>query len=156
MQEATFEEGLARILAKDGRYHAEGYFFVREALEHTQKSVSRGIRSGLYDPVAREKHVKGQELLAGIREFALQQFGPMAITVFEEWGIHNCRDFGEIVFNMVDIGLLKKTANDSRADFDGGYDFEQAFRKPFLPANKTLHVDRTEPTTPAQAPGNKN
>ena len=60
----------------------------------------------------------------------------MALTVFEEWGIHNCRDFGEIVFNMVNHGLLKKTEEDSLADFEGGYDFEEAFRKPFLPTGK--------------------
>jgi uncharacterized repeat protein (TIGR04138 family) len=60
----------------------------------------------------------------------------MTVTVFEEWGIHNCRDFGEIVFNMVDIGLLAKTEKDSRADFQDGYEFDEAFRAPFRPASK--------------------
>jgi uncharacterized repeat protein (TIGR04138 family) len=60
----------------------------------------------------------------------------MTMTVLEEWGVRNCRDFGEIVFNMVEIGLLAKTEKDTREDFDGGYEFEEAFRKPFLPANK--------------------
>ena len=56
----------------------------------------------------------------------------MAITLLEEWGIHNCQDFGDIVFNMVDVGWLAKTEQDSRADFQGGYDFQEAFRKPLL------------------------
>jgi uncharacterized repeat protein (TIGR04138 family) len=78
-------------------------------------------------------HVSGQELLSGIREFALRQFGPMALTVLEEWGVKRCEDFGEIVFNMIESGLLAKTAEDSRDDFKGGYDFMEAFREPFLP-----------------------
>ena len=129
MHEISFDETLEAIRAKDPRYHRDAYLFVREALDHTQKIGTRENRE-------KPRHVSGQELLAGIREFALAQFGPMTLTVFEEWGIHNCRDFGEIVFNMVEIGLLAKTEKDSRADFQEGYDFNEAFRKPFLPSDK--------------------
>ncbi len=79
------------------------------------------------------RHVTGQELLDGLRQHALLQFGPMAITVFEEWGIRTCQNFGEIVFNMVEIGLLAKTEKDSRDDFQNGYDFTEAFCKPYWP-----------------------
>jgi uncharacterized repeat protein (TIGR04138 family) len=129
MHEATFDEGLELILAKDTRYHRDAYFFLREALDHTQKSIVKENRGQM-------RHVTGQELLGGIREFTLSQFGPMAITLLEEWGIRNCRDFGELVFNMIEVKLLAKTDQDSLVDFDGGYDFEEAFRKPFLPATK--------------------
>jgi len=129
MQELNFDHTLELIRAKDSRYEADAYHFVREALEHTQKQVTRQNRS-------QPRHVSGQELLEGIRDFALSQFGPMAIMVFEEWGVKNCEDFGEIVFNMVEIGLLGKTETDSRADFQKGYDFETAFRKPFLPTSR--------------------
>jgi uncharacterized repeat protein (TIGR04138 family) len=60
----------------------------------------------------------------------------MAVTVLEEWGIRNSRDFGEIVFNMVEIELLAKTENDNRDDFSHGYDFTDAFRKPFWPLSR--------------------
>jgi uncharacterized repeat protein (TIGR04138 family) len=129
MHEATFEEDLERILKQDVRYQRDAYFFVREALDHTQKGIVKENRG-------QARHVTGQELLAGIREYGLGQFGPMTVMVFEEWGIRNCRDFGEIVFNMVESGLLAKTDRDSRADFESGYDFEEAFRKPFLPLNR--------------------
>jgi uncharacterized repeat protein (TIGR04138 family) len=129
MHEATFEEDLERILAKDTRYQRDAYFFVREALDHTQKAIVK-------EHHGQPRHVSGQELLAGIRDYALAQFGPMVITVFEEWGIRTCRDFGEIVFNMVESGLLAKTDRDSRTDFEGGYEFEEAFRKPFLPLTR--------------------
>lgn len=131
MQEVTFEETLEQILAKDPRYQRDAYLFLREALDYTQKLVGKENSSKV-------RHVTGQELLDGIRQFALEQFGPMTLTVFEEWGVRNCSDFGELVFNMLEIGLLAKTEKDSRADFQGGYDFEDAFRKPFLPSGKTI------------------
>jgi uncharacterized repeat protein (TIGR04138 family) len=97
MQEVSFEEVLALILLKDPRYHRDAYLFVREALDHTQKGLSRQEKGEV-------RHVSGQELLAGIREFALAHYGPMTMMVLGEWGIHHCRDFGEIVFNMVETG----------------------------------------------------
>ena len=142
MQEVTFEQALEQILAKDPRYQRDAYLFLREALDHAQKLV--GQENG-----GKVRHVTGQELLEGIRQFALEQFGPMTLTVFEEWGVRQCSDFGEIVFNMLEIGLLAKTEKDSRADFAGGYDFEDAFRKPFLPAGKRP-VEPAE-TRPARA-----
>jgi len=120
---------LDEMLAKDRRYSREVYLFLREALDFTQKIVGKE-KCGVV------RHVSGQELLNGIREFALQQFGPMAVTVFEEWGVRNCSDFGEIVFNMVESGLLAKTETDTRDDFKNGYDFTDAFRKPFWPQSK--------------------
>ena len=143
MQELTFEEALEKVLAKDMRYHRDAYLFVRDALDHTRKRIgkenpdSRGhLGPETKRPRGQERHVTGPELLEGIRQQALDGFGPMAMTVFEEWGVHSCRDFGEIVFNLVEIGQFSKTDEDRRTDFDGGYDFADAFRKPFLPASK--------------------
>lgn len=132
MHEANFDEGIDLIAQKDPRYRREAYVFVRDALDYTKKATSR--REGV--PMTDNEHVTGQELLAGIREYALAQFGPMVITVLEEWGITRCEDFGEIVFNVVEAGLFSKTETDSRADFQNGYDFDDAFRKPFLPQSK--------------------
>jgi uncharacterized repeat protein (TIGR04138 family) len=129
MQEINFDEAVEQILAKDSRYTRDAYLFVREALDYTQKVVGKETRGAI-------RHVSGQELLDGIRRFALNQFGPMVVTVFEEWGVHNCRDFGEIVFNMVESSLLAKTEKDTRTDFQNGYDFTEAFRKPFWPQGK--------------------
>jgi uncharacterized repeat protein (TIGR04138 family) len=143
MQDADFDAAVNLIRTKDPRYGADAYEFMREALEHTQTGIPR-------DPHGRACHVTGQQLLAGIREYALARFGPMAMTVLEEWGIHTCPDFGEIVFNMIDQGLLAKTAQDSRADFADGYEFGRAFREPFLPSSKLPPPKRGE--KPATAP----
>ena len=148
MQELTFEEALEKILATDTRYHRDAYLFVRDALDHTRKLIAKESPAPreAFDPETekprgQDRHVTGPELLEGIRQQAFGEFGPMAITVFEEWGVRCCRDFGEIVFNLVEIGQFSKTAEDRRTDFDGGYDFTDAFRKPFLPASK-LNTDQ--------------
>ncbi len=134
MQSLNFDEVLQRITRQDRRYHREAYLLLREALDYTQKRLGESKRS---EP----RHVSGQELLAGIRDYVLEQYGPMAKMVLHEWGIRSCEDFGEMVFNMVDHGLLSKTESDSRNDFKGGFDFDEAFSKPFRP--------RTQPGTPA-------
>ncbi len=135
MQAASFEEILEQILTKEPRYHRDAYLFLRDALDYTRRMVEREHKAEKASKrsLQQEQHVSGQQLLAGIRELALETFGPMTITVFEEWGIHACDDFGEMVFIMVESRLLKKTEKDSRDDFQKGYDFDEVFRKPFLP-----------------------
>jgi len=129
MQEINFDEVVERLYGQDPRFSRDAYHFTREALDYTQKLISRENKGAV-------RHVTGQELLEGIRQFALQQYGPMTMTVLEEWGVNNCRDFGEIVFNMVESGLLAKTEKDTREDFRKGYDFTDAFGKPYWPQNK--------------------
>jgi uncharacterized repeat protein (TIGR04138 family) len=129
MQESSFEEIIDRIVQTDPRFQRDAYQFVREALDFTQKKLVKTPRN---EP----RHVTGQELLNGIRECALAQFGPMTLMVLNEWGVNRCEDFGEIVFNMVESGLLAKTKRDDRADFRTGYDFKEAFQLPYLPATK--------------------
>ena len=130
MQTQSFEDAVEQIVAKDPRYEREAYFFVREALDHTQRMIGKAPKKNEI------RHVSGQELLNGIREYALQQFGPMTLTVLEAWGVKCCEDFGELVFNMVETRLLARTERDSRDDFKNGYDFHAAFRKPYLPSRK--------------------
>ena len=77
------------------------------------------------------RHVNGGELLDGIRDLALNRFGPMAKTVFQQWGVERTEDFGEIVFQLVEQGLLGKTEADKRSDFARGYDFDDTFVRDF-------------------------
>lgn len=107
---------LRRIQEKDRRYSPEAYRFIFEALDFTLKKGGR--RGG---------HVTGRDLLEGIRGYATEQFGGLAPLVFRQWGVHRTEDFGEIVFNLVDAGLMGKTDADSKDDFRNGYDFDEAF-----------------------------
>lgn len=122
----SFQETVRIICKKDARYHPDAYEFMVEALDVTVKEINRRQPD-------HPRHVTGKELLEGIKEFALDEFGPLAFTVFSEWGIHATEDFGEIVFNLVDAGRLGKTETDSRDDFKQVYSFNEVFVKPFEP-----------------------
>lgn len=123
----TFDEAVALIRQRDPRFDAGAYIFIREVLDFTVEHLDKP----LHGP---ERNVTGQELLECIRLYALQEFGPLARRVFSEWGIERTEDFGDIVFNLVEQGVLGKTPRDSKNDFRNGYDFTQAFTAPFLPS----------------------
>ena len=79
----------------------------------------------------RQRHVTGQELLGGLKDFTREQFGPMAMTVLGHWGIHATEDIGEIVFNLADNKLLARTAQDTKEDFKAVFDFKDVFDKEY-------------------------
>ena len=110
-----FYSTVENICQADARYKTDGYEFLMQALHFTQQHFKR------------QGHVSGQELLEGVRLYAIEQFGPMAKTVLAHWGIHATVDIGNMVFNMTENKLLSKTDNDSIDDFKTGYDFQDAF-----------------------------
>src|SRR3954447_24083119 len=121
---------LEEMVRRDPRYAYEAYEFVFAALAHTQKLLGRAPQQPPEEPLEEEEvvehHVSGPELLNGIRDLALREFGLMARTVFRMWGINRTGDFGEIVFNLIEANLMSKTDEDCRADFVGVYDLDQA------------------------------
>jgi len=126
MQKIGFTEALDSIVAADPRYQRAAYIYLRDALDYTTKQQKK-IKG------ATVRHVAGPELLQGVREYALKEFGPMALSVFSFWGIHRCEDIGHMVFNLIGAGIFGKTDEDSMEDFREVYDFHEAFVKPFEP-----------------------
>jgi uncharacterized repeat protein (TIGR04138 family) len=152
---------LARLLEEDQRYSLEAYIFLFEALQYAQNVLGMGEdqasepappaidKPATYRPKAParatpaipsseepeetgpQRHVSGQELCEAIRRYALHQYGYMAKLVLNDWGIYGTGDFGEIVFNLIRIGQMRKTPSDTRVDFDDIYDFDVAFRQQF-------------------------
>jgi len=129
MRKTTFEEAVAQILKEDSRYAPEAYHFIRETLDFTTRSLKKPTEGP-------GRHISATELLEGIRQYALKEYGPLAMTVLQAWGIRQCADFGQIVFNLVNKKFLGKTDDDSAHDFDHGYDFATVFRVPFEPDKK--------------------
>ena len=117
---------LADLVKRDPRYTYEAYEFVFAALAHTQKALGRVPRGEPGEEAEASNHVSGPELLRGIRDFALREFGLMARTVFRQWGIDATADVGELVFNLIDAGLMSKTPDDHRRDFVDVYDLDEA------------------------------
>jgi uncharacterized repeat protein (TIGR04138 family) len=116
---ANLENAILDVAQKHARYKPNAYRFTLDSVNYTVQSLGE------------MRHVRGEELLEGIRRLALDRFGPMAKTVFEQWGILRTEDFGEIVFQLVDEGLLGKTEEDKMSDFSSGYDFNEAFVRDF-------------------------
>jgi len=126
---------LEEIARRDRRYSYEAYEFVFAALAHTQKRLGKPPDEP--EPETTH-HVSGPELLEGVRDLALREFGLMARTVFRLWGINGTGDFGEIVFNLIEANLMSKTDEDNRADFVGVYDLDEALVHGYhIPAGET-------------------
>ena len=107
------------------RYHHNAYRFLFSALRHVQDERQDGL--GIqYIEDSDDAHVTGQELLEGVRELALQEFGCLATTVFRRWGVTCTEDFGKMVFEMVERGEMRKTEQDCIEDFIDGFDFGTA------------------------------
>jgi uncharacterized repeat protein (TIGR04138 family) len=110
------------IRTRDKRYHADAYLLVIDAVESVLLEICE------------VRHISGEELCDGIRRLAISRFGPMAKEVLNFWGVRATEDFGNIVFNLVDAGLLLKTENDQIDDFHDVYDFDEAFEHDYYGA----------------------
>ena len=120
-EQDILEEKIQHVRRRDRRFSRHAYYFVLDALDWTMTELGREQLAG------EERHVGGRELLLGIKDYASQQFGPMAPLVFERWGVRKSSDFGEIVFNLIDAELLSRRPSDSRLDFVDGIDFRETF-----------------------------
>ncbi|PYK11705.1 MAG: hypothetical protein DME65_06590 [Verrucomicrobia bacterium] len=143
MQKIGFAEALDSIVKSDPRYERDAYVFLRDALDFTTKQQKKTKGTSV-------RHVSGPELLEGLRQYALKEFGPMVMTVFHSWGIQSSGDIGNMVFNLIGAGIFGKTETDSLEDFKNVYDFEEVFVKPFAPEKP--EVTKAPPELPAPKP----
>lgn len=102
-------------------YLPEAYRFLFESLENAVRLAGKEEKSGT------ERHITGQELLAGLEDRAREQFGPLAGEVWRAWGVRETLDWGRIVFQLVEQGKLSRQDSDTIEDFRDGFDFEESF-----------------------------
>ena len=115
-----------------GPYPHAAFEFVQEGLAHTAQTVH-----GPENPKEREtdapdgqepsRHVSGQQLCLGLKDYAHRKYGRLARLVLSRWSIHRTDDFGRIVFAMIDGGLMNKSDQDCLEDFSDVYEFDEAF-----------------------------
>lgn len=141
---------LQLVLDGDPRYPVEAYEFVRDALTYAQDVMKLGapeaseesevseeevveLEDELEEPDSPpvERHLTGQQLCEACRRFAIEQYGMMARVVLGNWNINSTSDVGEIVYNLIRVDLMRKSASDRREDFDDVFDFKQAFDDDF-------------------------
>jgi len=120
LPQLCFQDGIMdRLRARDARYREDAYLFVLAALEYCQSRLDE------------RRHISGRELAIAVRDVALEHFGVMARLVLEHWGVRSSADIGEVVFNLVDEGLLISQPTDTRDEFAGVFDFDQAFEREY-------------------------
>lgn len=129
MKALQFEQAVESILKREKRYDPLAYLFLKDALDFTLK---RAADNNGGEP----RHVTGTELCHGFRDLAVQEFGPMAGTLMIEWGLRESSDVGEMVFHLIDEQMFGKQDSDTKEDFAGAYDFDEAFVKPFQPKQR--------------------
>ena len=115
MGDQSTRDVLARLRRRKPQYAEPAYLFIMTALHHRMQQLSE------------PRHLSGPELADAVRHLAIERFGPLARTVLEYWGIHSTADMGEIVFALVECGVLIKQPDDRREDFEGLFSFKEAF-----------------------------
>ena len=134
MPDLDVNEIVSLIRKEDPRFDRLAYAFVRDGLDFAVKELKK--RDAARAKVSR--HVTGRELAEGLRDYAIEQFGPLAKTVLNAWGLHETIHFGDIVYNLIDYNVFSKTDSDRREDFADIYSFEEAFEQPFRPKARRL------------------
>jgi uncharacterized repeat protein (TIGR04138 family) len=140
MPTPDFADIVALICKEDPRFDRRAYDFVRLGLDATVKEIRRKDAAR----TEKNRHVSGPELADGLRAYALDQYGPLAKTVLNAWGVKRSRDFGDIVFNLIEHSVFSKTDSDRPEDFADVFDFDTAFVKPFQPARRPRGASATE------------
>lgn len=111
-------------IAAETKYPAEAFIFIQRGLDFTVQRLHGELDE---EEPEQSRHVTGADLCLGLRDFALKEYGLLAKSVLRRWNIRTCEDFGRIVFAMVDAGMLQKTDEDDLSDFDGVFNFDEAF-----------------------------
>jgi len=119
----AFHIALREVRERDPRFAPEAYVFLCESLEHTIKMLHR--------EESEDRHVAGQQLLAGFRDLALREFGPMAFFVLRNWGITCSEDVGQMVYNFISLGYFGKNETDRIEDFADGISLEEELTRSF-------------------------
>ena len=129
-----------QLVKNDPRYPTEAYDFVSDALKYAADSMEL-VSNDFSDPefdmesanhlARRERHLTGQELCESIRQYALNQYGYMSKVVLKTWNIESTSCFGDIVYNMISAGIMKKSSRDKRAHFNDVYAFDEVFELNF-------------------------
>ena len=121
----SFEEAVSQYLLEDPRYPAEAYYFIRDGFEYAARDLE--------EKEGAPRHLSGRELADGLKEFALDEYGPMAFFTLGQWNIHRTADFGELVYNLIRMGRFSQNKGDKKSDFNDLYDFDEVFNGPFRP-----------------------
>lgn len=126
MQPTQFMDAVQTVALKDKRYEVDSYYFLKDALDYTVKKAAD-------ENNGEHRHVSAKELAEGFRDFALEQFGPMASTMMSEWRVQHTSDIGNMVFLLIEEGIFGKQDSDTLEEFGNLFSLPQSLDAPFTP-----------------------
>lgn len=129
MQPTQFTDAVDAISSKQESYDSGAYYFLKDVLDFT-------VRRAMESNDGKHRHVAASELLIGFRDFAIQEFGPMASTMMTEWGVTTCSDIGSMVFQLIEEGVFGKQDSDTREDFSEIFPLIESLEAPFSPSKQ--------------------
>ena len=133
MQPTQFIDAVQAVISHDSRYDIGAYYFLKDALDFTVKQV-------MDNNDGEHRHVSASELSHGFRDLALQEFGPMAGTLMNEWHIKTCNDIGVMVFLLIKEGAFGKQDSDTPEDFSNVFNLLETLEAPFLPKQAATNI----------------
>ncbi len=139
MQPTQFMDAVKAVITRDPKYDVGAYYFLKDALDFTVKRV-------MENNDGEHRHVAASELLIGFRDLALQEFGPMASTMMDEWRLHSCTDIGTMVFQLIEEGVFGKQDSDTMEDFAELFPLKETLDAPFLPKNPVRNASTKAPS----------
>ncbi len=122
-----FQDAVERIVAHDNRYHRDAYDFLRQALDHTLEELCG-------EELQEHRHVTGRELVHGVVSYAQNEFGSMAVSVLDAWGMDEDADIGEMVFNLIEEGAFGRSDEDDISHFSNVLNLRDALLEPYRPS----------------------
>lgn len=123
-----FEEAVSQFVLDDQTYPVEAYFFLRDGFEYAARTAAE---NNTKRRAVGMTQLSGRDLSLGLKEFALDEYGPMAFFTLAQWNIHKTSDFGELVYNLIKMGQFFQNKGDKKSDFDDVFDFDEALNGPF-------------------------
>jgi uncharacterized repeat protein (TIGR04138 family) len=108
--EMTPDEQVEAIFKEDKRYDPQAYFFLMISMGWKKRELQR------------EGHMKASEVMDGFCEYAHLNFGLMSRCVFEQWGVRQTDDIGNMVYNFVSRDFWGKEEDDSQEEFQEAFD----------------------------------
>lgn len=148
MEKPNFDEAVKTIVAQDRRFESDAYHFLREALDHTVMKLRE-------DELEEHRHVSGPELLQGVVDHALREFGSMAVTVLDSWRVRTGEDIGIMVFQLIDAGAFGRSEEDSPADFVDVVNLKEELMAPFKPSRPVIKAGASGNDNEPPARGNQ-
>ena len=124
----SFEDAVQAIMSKHGEYAPDSYDFARKALDFTTERMNKSEDS---------PHLSAREFYMGACAYALEEYGPLAADVMEFWGVSSSRDFGNIVYHLIEAGIFGKQKDDSPEQFNDLPCPAELLGAPYMPWQET-------------------